>query len=565
MSELVFYTMPEQGGRQEWTLVLPRYTVGRGTGTPEEGHLTLAGDALISRQHFELVRENGGVRVRRLPSGRNPLFLDGQECDDFFLAQSGSFVVGQTRCAVAPKSSSMGSVMTEFTLLGPAREEARERSSYECFQALTSMLPRLRQASDNESIWSLALDVLRQLLPEASSLLVLDDERAVASSGRPVTASRRLVARAHAEKCTVTHCWEEANAGEATMLEHVSWAVASPAENYTLYAVGNALPGDLPSRAVLVDVVAETVAHYLALQRFHRLHSQVGQFFSPVLRGLLTEEEFREVLQPRKAEVTVLFFDLRGFSQATESAEQESLDEILHHHETLTRVMTEITDCIFERDGVVIDYQGDAILACWGAPRAQADHALRAVEAGQAILRRVYAMDLPFKSSKGGRNLRCGLGLGTGQVIAGQVGAREQTKFGIMGRVVNQASRLEGLTKQLGVPMLINAELRRQLPENVLCRCVGRVRPAGLREASEIFEPVVPEEQGGSGLSAPEVDAYHRAYESYCGGEFLDALQHLRELPVSDPIGTFLNRQVLMRQDEDLPPQWDGVLEFRSK
>jgi adenylate cyclase len=565
MSDLVFSSIPEQGGRQEWKLTLPRYTAGRGTGSPAEGHLSLAGDALISRQHFELIVEGEQLRVRRLPSGRNPIFYEGQECDDFVLPPGETFVVGQTRCTLSRNQSSLGGMPTEFTLLGMAREEARERSSYECFQALMDMLPRLRRSTEDETIWKTALDVLRNLLPEASTLMVLQDGGVLHCQGTPVSASRRLVARAHSEKCTVTHCWEEGNYGEATMLEQVSWAVASPAEGYTLYAVGNARASDLQGRAVLLDVVAETVGHYLALQRFQRLHSQVGQFFSPVLRSLLTEQEFREVLQPRRAEVTVLFFDLRGFSQATESAE-DSLDEILAHHETLTRVMTEITECIFQRDGVVIDYQGDAILACWGAPRPQPDHALQAVEAGRAILSRVYAMDLPFKSTKGGRNLRCGLGLGTGEVIAGQVGARDQTKFGIMGKVVNQASRLEGLTKQLGVPMLINAELQRQLPqEEVLCRCVGNVRPAGLREAAEIYEPVVAESHGGSGLSPAQVEAYHRAYAAYREGEFFDSLEHLRDLPVTDPIGAFLNRQVLARQDEDLPAHWDGVLEFRSK
>jgi adenylate cyclase len=564
---LVFSSEPKDGARQQWNLERSHYTAGRGTGNPEDGHLCLVGDALISRQHFEILVEDQNVRIRRMASGRNPIFFQGRECDEFVLPPGENFVVGQTRCGLR-RETQLGSVTNEFTLFGPEREQAREKSSYECFQALMAMLPRLRQATDEDTIWVTALEVVRTLLPDASSLMVLDEERVVAClpPRANVPASRRLVARAHSQKCTVTHCWEDATASEATVLEQVSWAVASPAENYTLYAVGSSGGTDLQSRAVLVDVVAETVAHYLALQRFHRLQSQVGQFFSPVLRRLLSEQDFKQVLAPRRAHVTVLFFDLRGFSQATETAEQDSLDEILHHHQTLTEVMTEITDCIFARDGVVIDYQCDAILACWGVPKAQPDHAVKAVEACREILNRVYAMDLPFKMQKGGRNLRCGIGIGTGEVIAGQIGARDQTKFGIMGRVVNQASRLEGLSKQLGVPVLINEELFRQLPrEQVLCRCIGNVRPAGIREASPIYEVVVPTTQGGSGLSADEVRAYEDAYSSFREGDFMATLQHLRGLPVSDPIGTFLHRQTLTREEGDLPADWDGVLEFRSK
>lgn len=557
-----------EGGRREFALDQPRFTVGRGaSGDEGVSHLCLSGDSLVSRQHFEVIPAGSGAVIRRLASGRNPIFYQGQECDEFTLPPGESFVVGQTRCTLARSEASLATVLNEFTLMGPGREQARQRSSYECFQALMRMLPELRRAADIDTVWSTALGVLRTLLPEASCVMVLDGDRVVDTlpAGKSAQASRRLVARAHQEKCTVTHCWDENSAGEATVLEQVSWAVASPVENHTFYAMGSASPQDLEGKAVLIDVVAETVAHYLALQQFQRLQSQVGQFFSPVLRRILSEQDFREVLKPKRAEVTVLFFDLRGFSMATESAE-DSLDHFLQHHEILTNVMTEITECIFAREGVVIDYQGDAILACWGAPNARADHALQAVEAARAILARVYAMDLPFKAQKGGRNLRCGLGLGSGDVIAGQIGARDQTKFGIMGKVVNHASRLEGLTKQLGVPMLINDELYQQLPaDQVLCRCVGKIRPAGVREASQIYEVVVPVEHGGSGLSSQECEAYGQAYQAYCQGEWRVGLQHLRQVPLEDPIGSFLMREILNRQDDELPRNWDGVLEFRSK
>ena len=569
MSEIYFHCEAPQGVRQNWSLSLPKYTAGRGAGTPADGHLCLSGDNLISRLHFEIQPQKNTLQVRRLESGRNPLFFKGQECDEFTLPLGESFVVGQTRCSIALGGDSLGPGTTEFTLFGKDRDEARQRGSYECFQALLTMLPGLRRATDENTVWTMALDVLRRLLPEASTLMVLKGPEMILSHPphSPVMASRRLLARAHQEKCTITQVWDGTTASEATVLDQVAWAVAAPADEFTLYAVGGSSPDDLRTRAALVDVVAETVAHYLSMHQFQRLQSQVGQFFSPVLRQMLSEADFQEALRPRQAMVTVLFFDLRGFSQATEAAEQDSLDEILHHHESLTEVMTAVTQCIFERDGVVIDYQGDAVLACWGVPKAQPDHAARAVDAARAILAQVYAMDLPFMIQKGKRNLRCGLGLGTGEVIAGQIGARDQTKFGVMGKVVNHASRLEGLTKQLGVPMLINAELFRQLPpeQGVLCRCVGKVRPAGVKEAHEIYEVVVPADQGGSGLKPDEAQAYEQAYKAYLEGHFLAALSLLRQVPVDDPIGTFLMRQVLARQDEDLPEDWDGVLEFRSK
>ena len=113
---------------------------------------------------------------------------------------------------------------------------------------------------------------------------------------------------------------------------------------------------------------------------------------------------------------------------------------------------------------------------------------------------------------------------------------------------------------------LINAELQAQPPNGrVPTRRVGRVRPAGIREAADIYEVVVPPEQGGSGLSRAECEAYQQGYLAYQQGDFRSAMQLLRQVPLDDPIGSFLTKQCLHLQDEELGSDWEGVLEFRSK
>jgi hypothetical protein len=109
-------------------------------------------------------------------------------------------------------------------------------------------------------------------------------------------------------------------------------------------------------------------------------------------------------------------------------------------------------------------------------------------------------------------------------------------------------------------------ELFQQLPKgSALCRCVGRVRPAGLRETYVIYEVVVPSELGGSGLTPQEAESYQEAYNAYCNGELRSALQQLRQVPLDDPVGAFQTNHTLAAATGAPPADWDGTLEFRTK
>jgi len=589
------------GERNSWPLQPGEYQVGRGDGSTDARLFTTSGDPLISRRHFIITWSNGELAVRKLESAKNPLFYQGSISEGFSVSPGDSFTVGKTRFYVVSEESSSEPMDSkqEFALISAARDEARKRRVNECFQAMMGLLPELRKSTDIDQIWSHALRVLQSLLPDASIVRALrlrrsgEDvnwenldalPRALAETvGLP---SRRLLKRALEERTTVTHVWTQTSGGEAmTEFASINWAVTSPIlisgdEQYALYAVGSRAQGwdtqevvdeameekqQLDERAALVDIVAETTGHHLAVQRVTRIEGQVGQFFSPVLRKLLVEEGFAEALRPTRGTVSVLFFDLRGFSKATEAAESDALDQILQHHEKLTEVMTAVTQCVFDEEGVVVDYQGDAVMACWGAPRPIEDHAHRAVRCAQRIAEKVHAMDLPFQHAQGERTMRCGMGLGSGEVIAGQVGAREQVKFGVMGRVVNLASRLEGLTKRLGVPILINEEMQALLPPEVVLRLIGRVRPAGVREPVTVYEVVVPVESGGTGLASDEIAAYQAAYEHFAARNWKEAQRELRKVPLEDQVQSFLYETILHFQKTEPPAEWNGLLEFTSK
>ena len=579
------------GREQEFRLTETSYTVGRSDGQDRANRFAVEGDPLLSRHHFDIRWENGRLKVQKSPKAKNPVFFEGVECLHFDVAPGQSFISGKSRFQLLIKNApSSAAPTTEFTLPRTTFQNIRRPNITECFKALVELLPQLRESSDRTSTFRGALKVLRELLPDAAefSILELANEPVVVvqelTRGRAVSTppSNRLLRRAFDTNGTVTHVWAkgENSAEQSLMTVHAQadWAIASPidvadGECFALYVVGSARSAlteteaqhqkeYLDDLASLIDIVAETVGHHLAVARLNRFEGQVGRFFSPALRSRIAREEFGEVLKPRKERVTVMFFDLRGFSKATEEA-QDGLDSILNHHAILTEVMTTVTDCVFAEDGVVVDYQGDAVMACWGS-LSEGGESGKAVRAARAILTKIQAMPLPFGNSRG--DMRCGIGLATGNVIAGQVGAREQTKFGVLGPTVNLASRLEGLTKYFRVPILMNEETRRELGESEPCRCIGLVRPAGLEEACRLFELIVSPDLGGSGLSEREIEAFEVASEHYRCGRMLEAYETLKTgSRATDPVARLLTRHTLQYLDFGTPKNFDGVLEFQGK
>ena len=584
MADLYFQARTEDGRAQRWLLDDQLFTVGRGDGTKTQNRLSVSGDPMLSRQHFELRIRLNSVVVKRNPKARNPLFFKGKQEDEFELQSGQSFVTGKTRFGLSLSRSPSEEPFTEYTMLRNQLHEVQQENSAASFRTLLALLPKLRGANSDTALQR-ALEVLSALLPQAAELKVLSQGAPPVPviewckiAGAPATpASRRLVSSALDQQATVAHVWalESESEIQATAHAQADWAVASPVvisedEKYCLYAVGSSAVAltdtqvreqkeSLDELAALLDIVAETLGHHLTTERMNRFEGQVGQFFSPGLRERLSDKEFTQVLEPRLRNVTVMFFDLRGFSKATESAEDETLDKILSHHKVLTRVMTEVTEAVFRQGGLVIDYQGDAVLACWGALSEKAE-ATNAAEAAKDICRVIRELEVPF----GGQPLSCGIGMAKGRAVAGQIGAKKQIKFGVLGKVVNLASRLEGLTKYFGVPVLCNQAFRDELSSEQLCRYVGRVRPAGLTEEHDIHELVVAEEFGGSGLDARRAAKYDRITHTLVEGDLETARASLSE-ETHDPICAFLLDEIARIKTDDDRSDWTGVIEFSKK
>ena len=561
---LWFYARGPKEELRRWPLGPGQWLVGRGQ--PKPGKLDIPWDPALSRRHFTISPQSDGLLVEKCEEASNPVFWQGEPNSAFELKPGEHFVAGDTRFQLLRKAmEETPDPAQEFTLAHGTRQRLRQQRAQECLQALTRLLPELKGASGFQELGEVTLEILTSLLPEATRILILkvDEEGGYevqqASGPAQYAPSRRLLRLAFKECQTAIHQWDQVGDSEMTMVAGVHWALAvplqvGPNQRFAIYAMGSDSHQSGEQERALVDLVGEALGHFLVARQAEQVRAQVSRFFSPSLRDLIDERGMGGLLKPERRAVTVLFFDLRGFSKATERAEEEALEAVMRHHSILTDIMTLVTECVFEFDGIVLDYAGDAVMAGWGAPQDQPDQARLAVDAACEIVRRVNRLDLPF----GGGGHPCGLGLGCGEVVAGQVGGEGHFKYGWIGGVVNQAARLEGLTKYFGVPILITGPLRKELGPRDGVRRLGMVRPAGMAEAIELFEV-------SCSLSESEIESYERGEEAFARGDMLEAIAQLRQLPVEDTVARFLTRLAFGYEESGLPEPWDGVIEFRSK
>ncbi len=241
--------------------------------------------------------------------------------------------------------------------------------------------------------------------------------------------------------------------------------------------------GIQPIEAQVVQLLAGTVSAGLARmkreQESARLRFQFEQFVSPVLAREL--EQNPSLLEGRERKITVLFSDLRGFSRIAERIGPRDTYRLVGD------VMDRLTDCVMENGGVIVDFYGDGMEAMWNAPTDQADHAAMACRAALDIQGELPALNARWES-KLGAPLRIGIGINSGFALVGNAGSTRRLKYGPRGHTVNLASRVEGATKYLDVPILVSQYTRELIDAPFAWRKVCRVRVMGIDQPVELYE-----------------------------------------------------------------------------
>jgi adenylate cyclase len=204
------------------------------------------------------------------------------------------------------------------------------------------------------------------------------------------------------------------------------------------------------------------------------------RYVSPHVVAALIRDPSRLALGGEKREITVLFCDIRGFTSWSEKLAPEELVPLLNEY------LSALTEVILAEDGVLDKYIGDAIMAFWGAPLDQPDHALRALNAARKMVERLDALNSDW-ASRGIAPLKNGVGIATGMAVVGNIGSLKRLDYTVIGDTVNTASRLESATKELGAGIVFSETTAEKAKAMLPIKPLGEIMVKGKEKPVKVY------------------------------------------------------------------------------
>jgi adenylate cyclase len=270
-----------------------------------------------------------------------------------------------------------------------------------------------------------------------------------------------------------------------------------------------------------------------------------------------TEHDYS--LKGESKEMTVLFSDVRGFTTISENLSPEDLCVLINE------VLTPITHVIHQNHGTIDKYIGDAVMAFWGAPLDNGNHALDAVKAALAFKPVIEQINKEFEP-KGWPRIDLGIGLNTGPMNVGNMGSEFRMAYTVMGDSVNLGSRLEGLTKQYGCDIIVSEFTQQQTPEVAYLeldrvRVKGKLEPVTIYEPIALYDTLTQEQQTMMRKHKEVLDLYYQREWTLA----LEILSNLITLFPDKKLFTIYQSRVQEYQQNPPDKNWDGVFTHLSK
>ena len=383
---------------------------------------------------------------------------------------------------------------------------------------------------------------------------------APAAAGAPISEpSRHILERVSREKRTF---WQKpAGASPTQSLLQVQAVVAAPilsrhgAVLGVLYgdrALGRVTAPLTQLEAVLVELLAGGTAAGLARSEHEQaaasLRVQFEQYFAPDLARQLMGRP--DLLTGRLAEVSVLFCDIRNYSGISRRLTPEQ------NVAWVADSLGAASECVLAEGGVLVDYVGDALMAMWGAPQPQPDHAARAARAALAVRAALPDLNTRWQPILG-VSMHMSVGVNTGSALVGNTGTRHKFKYGALGHEVNLASRVQGATKYLKTDLLVTEATYRGLGAAFATRRLCAIQVVNIGDPVTIYEL----SPGGSDWNE-RASQYEEALTHFEAGRFREAARALGGLlgahPQDGPAMLLLSRaaQCLVEEPEPFDPVW---------
>jgi len=319
-----------------------------------------------------------------------------------------------------------------------------------------------------------------------------------------------------------------------------------------------------PLAATLITFISLMVNKFLTASREKAfLHNAFSRYLAPEVISEIINDPDKLNLGGEKREMTAIFTDIQSFSTISEQLDPTQLVKLLN------RYLTAMSNIIMENRGTIDKYEGDAIIAFFGAPLFRADHpalacrSALAMKAAEAELNKAVAEEklspIPLFTR---------IGINTGEMVVGNMGAENKMDYTIMGNAVNLAARLEGVNKQYRTGgILISEYTRERIGDEFLIRPLDRVRVVGIHTPLRLYEVLAAKETAAeSELKA--VAVWEQALDLYEQKSFKDALSKLNSLLESNPkdrVADLYAGRCKTYIENPPPPEWDAINNLTEK
>ena len=557
-------------------------------GRADDAGLQTTWDDRISRRHVEITVDATGVRLTRLSDASNPIFVDGAEVSNSSLSSGQSFVIGSSRFElqqVTQTDSPGHQIVQQLAIDRQQLQRVRYDDAAKRIEVLTSLPAVIRESGIERDLHVRLASLLLAGVQNADGVAIVGlsenlrprvfHQEQRFETGILMQPSVRLISNAMEQQTTVLHVWDKSTGADSqyTQVAGFGWAYCTPFADLSgdraLYITGRSEPDNpeagerrLHADIKFTEFIADIVGSLQRQRRLERQQSGLRQFFSPPILEALGRDLDTSLLEPRECDVTVLFCDLRGFSHRAEE-ESDNLTGLLERVSLALEVMT---SQILRFGGVTGDFQGDAALGFWGWPISSEESPLNACRAALAIREEFSKAQADPENPL--KDFETSIGIAHGRAVAGKIGTREQVKVTVFGPVVNLASSLESMTRELHVSVLIDEFLDQQIRQK-MSPTEGRVRrllqvlPYGMDRPLLVSE-LVPAEHRSPLLTDQHLADFEKGVTSFIAGQWGDAWKFLHRMPAEDRAQDYLS-MLITQHDRKSPADWDGIVRMKKK
>jgi len=342
-----------------------------------------------------------------------------------------------------------------------------------------------------------------------------------------------------------------------TVWQSVAWALlfvgAPMAAGFYLYTMNWWWPIMVQEFAVLLAIGLAEIVNYATEGKQKRfIKSAFKQYLSGDVIEQILVDPSQLKLGGEKRELSIFFSDLQGFSAISEKLGPVALTALLNDY------LTDMSDIIMEEGGTVDKYEGDAIIAFWNAPMAQADHAVRACRAALRCQRKLSERRKEF-FDRTGVDLYMRIGIHTGEVVVGNMGSNNRFNYTVLGDAANLASRLEGANKQFGTYFMVSEVTWGQARTEFHAREIGSILVVGRKTPVRVYEVLGMRDEA----PPPWLEAWNQAMLSCQAGRWMEAKKAFDAFP-EDPLA-IKYRDQMVKIGSGGVTAWDGIWKLTEK